>query len=244
MIHPYSLFRLFSAFLKRRSILDRTLFWVLLSCLGAPSLVSAGQLYRYHNESGQLVLSQTLPAQFAEKGYDILNEKGRLIKSIPPALSPEEIRIRDEKLEAERLALIEKQKQDAIDEELKQLYSQPNDVVRVLNRKFLDIQSVVDIKRSKIENLKSQIIDEETRAADRQRKGFPVGEAAIEKLQFLKKDIVNTRIDIKELYTKLNSVVAEFDKKIRRLEEITDYTASDYPAVLDAINDFKSAQED
>lgn len=238
MIRPYSLFRLFSIFLKRRSILDRALFLVLLSSISISSFSAAGQFYRYKNENGQLVLTQTLPAKYVDKGYDILNEKGRLVKSIPPALSAEEIKLRDEKLEAERLALIEKQKQDAIDEELKQLYSQPNDVVRVLNRKFVDIQSVVEIKRSKIENLKSQIIDEESRAAERQRKGFPVGEDAIEKLKFLKKDIVNTQIDIKELYNKLNTVLKEFDEKIKRLEVITEYQATDYPAALEAINNF------
>jgi hypothetical protein len=216
---------------------------VLLSSLAFSSIATvAGQFYRYKNENGQLVLTQTLPAKYADKGYDILNEKGRLIKTIPPALSPEEIRIRDEQLEKERLALIAKQKQDAIDEELKQLYSQPNDAVRVLNRKFLDIQTVVDIKRSKIQNLKTQIINEESQAAERQRKGFPVREDTLEKLSLLKKDIENTYIDIQELYKKLNTVIDEFDKKIKRLEVITEYKATDYPEVLESINSFIQSQ--
>lgn len=243
MIQPFSLFRSYSIRLKRCSILYRTLILVLLSSLAFSSIATvAGQFYRYKNENGQLVLTQTLPAKYADKGYDILNEKGRLIKTIPPALSPEEIRIRDEQLEKERLALIAKQKQDAIDEELKQLYSQPNDAVRVLNRKFLDIQTVVDIKRSKIQNLKTQIINEESQAAERQRKGFPVREDTLEKLSLLKKDIENTYIDIQELYKKLNTVIDEFDKKIKRLEVITEYKATDYPEVLESINSFIQSQ--
>tara|TARA_R110002167_G_scaffold252094_4_gene458371 strand:+ start:735 stop:1391 length:657 start_codon:yes stop_codon:yes gene_type:complete len=212
---------------------------VLLSSVAFSTItVAAGQFYRYKNENDQLVLSQVLPAQYADKGYDILNEKGRLIKTIPPALNPEEIRIRDEQLEKQRLALIEKQKQDAIDEELKQLYSQPNDAVRVLNRRFLDIQSVVEIKRSKIQSLKSQIIEEESRAAELQRKGFSVSEDALVKLNQLNKNIENTHIDIKELYKKLDNVIEEFDEKIKRLEAITEHKATDYPAVLQSINDF------
>lgn len=243
MIRPFPSFRAYPIILKRRSILYRALFLVLLSSVALSSVSgAAGQFYRYKNESNQLVLTQTLPAQYADKGYDILNEKGRLIKTILPALSSEEIRIRDEQIEKERLALIKKQKQDAIDEELKQLYSQPNDAVRVLNRKFLDVQSVVEIKRSKIQSLKSQIIEEESRAAERQRKGFPVGEEALEKLRLLNKNIANTHIDIKELYKKLDTVIEEFDEKIKRLEAITEYKATDYPAVLESINNFIQLQ--
>jgi hypothetical protein len=244
MIRPFSSFYTKPVILSRRSILYKTLFLVLLSAIAFPSFARmAGQFYRYKSENGQLVLTQTLPAEYADKGYDILNEKGRLVKTIPPALTPEEIKLRDENLEKERLALVEKQKQQARDEELKQLYSEPNDAVRVLNRKFLDIQSIVEIKRSKIQSLKSQIIDEESRAAERQRKGFAVGDEALEKLSSLKKDMDNTHIDIKELFKRLNIVVEEFDEKIKRLETITKLEATDYHVVLESINNFKLLQE-
>lgn len=239
MIRPFSSLRSYPIFLKRRSILYRALLLVLLSSVALSSIsIAAGQFYRYKNENGQIVLTQVLPAQYANKGYDILNDKGRLIQSVPPALTPEEIKIRNEQIEKEKFALIKKQKQAAIDEELKQLYSQPNDAVRVLNRKFVDIQGMVEIKRNKIQNLKAQIIEEESRAAERQRKGFPVGEEALEKLSLLNKNIANTHIDIQELYKKLDAVVEEFDIKIERLEAITEYKATDYPAVLESINNF------
>ena len=200
---------------------------MLLSVITFPSF--AGQFYRYENENNEIVLSQTLPARYAHKGYDILNEKGRIIKTIPPALTPEEIKKRDDALEMQRLALIEKKKQDAADEDLKQLYSKPNDAVRVLNRHVLDIQSVFEIKRSKIKSLEAQIMDEESSAAERQRRGLSVGEDALEKLRSLKKDIANTETDIKELYKKLDEITKEFDIKIKRLEVITEKQATDYP---------------
>lgn len=239
MIQPFTLLHSYPAFLKRRSILYRTLFLVFLSSVIFSNIsVAAGQFYRFKNENGQLVLTQTLPAEYVDKGYDVLNEKGRLVKTIPPALTPEEIIKRDDALEKEKSALIEKKKQEAADEQLKLLYSQPNDAVRVLNRHFIDIQGAVEIKRNKIKSLESQIMEEETRAAERQRKGFNVGEDVLEKLSSLKKDIANTNVDIKELFTKLDHVAADFDEKIKRLEVITEYQATDYPEVLKMINKY------
>tara|TARA_R110002072_G_scaffold622_7_gene4831 strand:- start:6661 stop:7404 length:744 start_codon:yes stop_codon:yes gene_type:complete len=243
MSRPFNLLPSFITHAMRRSILDRTLFFVLLSSITFSSIAAgiAGQFYRYKNEHNQLVLTQTLPAKYAEKGYDILNEKGRLIKTIPPALTAEQITQRDAAIEAERLALIEKQKQDAIDDELKKLYSQSNDAVRVLNRRVLDIEDIIKIKRTTIKNLESQVFDEESLAAKRQRKGLSVGDDALAKLSSLTQEIAHTRADIKELYHELDRVVIEFDKKIKRLEVITKHKATDYPDVLESIANIRQS---
>lgn len=225
---------------RLRSILYRGLILMLLSGLSLGVL--ANQFYRYKNENGMLVLTQTLPAKYADKGYDILNSKGRLIKTVPPALTPEEIAARDAAIEQERLAQIEKQKQDAIDEELKQLYSQPNDAVRVLSRRIADIESVIEIKRSNILNLEKLIINEESHAADRQRKGLSVGEESLVKIESFKKDITQTKADISALYMELNKVLIEFDTKIKRLEIITNNEATDYPAVLESVKKILNPQ--
>lgn len=219
--------------IKPASILKRVVLFVFLSSISLS--LFANQLYRYKNDNGQLVLSQTLPAQYAGKGYEILNHKGRVIKTIAPALTPKQIAQRDAELERKRLALIAKQKQDAIDEELKQLYSQPNDAVRVLSRRILDIENVIKIKFAKIKNSEAQIIDVESQAAQRQRKGLSIKDDSINTLQSLKKEIELTYVDIQELHNELNKVTAEFDKKIKRLEVITKQTASDYPEALKAV---------
>ena len=230
----------YTAYAKRRSILDRALIFVLLSSFSLSAV--AGQFYRYKNENGQLVLTQTLPAEYADKGYDILNEKGRIIRTIAPALTAAQIAKRDAALEAERLAQIEKQKQDAIDEALKKLYSQPNDAVRVLHRRIIDIDSVIKIKRTTIKSLESKIIDEESQAAQRQRKGLPVRDEALDKLSSLRQEIINAHADITELYSELDRVVIEFDEKIRRLDQITEHEPSDYPEVLEYIEAIRQSK--
>ena len=222
-----------TAIKNRRSILYKLPGLVLLSaiCLS----VSAAQLYRYKNEQGVLVLTQTLPAEYASKGYEILNEKGRLIKVVPPALSPEQIAERDAALEKERLANIEKQKQDKIDEDLRLLYSHPNDAVRVLERRLLDFKGLIEVKHAKIKGLQTQITDEEAAAAARERRGLSVTEESLNKIANLQKEILRNKTDIDELNRDITRLLIEFDEKIKRLEVITEQVATDYPALLESL---------
>lgn len=197
---------------------------------------NAAQLYRYKNEQGNLVMGQAIPPKFVANGYDILNAQGRTIETVPPALSTEEIAKRDallEQAEQERLAL---EIQSAIDDKLKQLYSHPDDAVRILQRRTQDINSVITAKTSRIESAKKQIIEQEQLAANRQRDGLPIPKPTLEKLAMLKKVISNAQADILELEQEFKDVLAEFDVKIRRLEEITLQKSDKYAALLDSLN--------
>jgi len=205
----------------------------ILSCISTP--IFAGQLYRYKNAQGNQVLNQSVPAEFVSQGYDILNEQGRVIKVIAPALSAEEISLRDAAIAREELRLIEKQKQDVIDQELKQLYSHPNDGVRVLKRRIQDINDVVQIKNSKISSIRNVILQEEATAAERQRKGLNVQDVILTKIENLKKEIEHTKADISELNQESDKVFREFDVIIRRLEVITKKQATDYTELLNSI---------
>jgi len=227
-----------SMYFKLVSVFFILLTFVLTS-ISAPA--TAGQLYRYKNEQGNAVLNHTIPAEFVSKGYDILNEKGRLLKTVPPALTTQEIRVRDAAREQEKLRLIAKQKQDIIDHELKQLYSHPNDAVRILQRRVLDIHSVIQIKTRQIENNKKQILSEESAAAQRQRKGLNVTDKMLGKIDAFKKDITHAKADMEELTSELSKVQKEFDAKIKRLEVITGKEATDYPALLDSLHSNQAA---
>lgn len=237
-----TIYPVWPAIRNRRSILYNALVFMLLSaiCLS----VSAGQLYRYKNEQGLMVLTQTLPAEYASNGYEILNEKGRVIKVIPPALTPEEIAERDAALERERLANLEKQKQAKIDEELKILYSHPNDAVRVLERRIQDFKGLIEVKKAKINNLQIQVSDEEAAAAARQRRGLPVTEESLNKIASLQKEAARNKTDIEELNKDIAKLLIEFDEKIKRLEVITGQVASDYPALLDALKSRAKSTKD
>ena len=186
---------------------------------------SAAQLYRYKDDN---VLNQMIPPKYVSKGYDVLNDKGRLIRKVAPALTAQQILVRDTALEQERLIEIERQKQEVKDNELTQLYSHPNDAVRVLSRRIQDILGVIQVKHSNIDTTRNTILEEESKAANRQRKGLSIDQATLVKLDKLKSDILNSQQDILELKDELEKVGVDFDIKIRRLEVVTGKKATDY----------------
>ena len=55
---------------------------------------AAANMYRYTDESGQVVISSTIPQEATKRGYDILGNNGRVIETIPPAPTEEEIAAR------------------------------------------------------------------------------------------------------------------------------------------------------
>jgi len=195
----------------------------------------AKQLYRYKNHQGNVVLGQTIPPELVSNGYDIINEQGRVVRTIAAALTPEQILERNRLRELKTQLALAKQKQDIVDHELKQLYSHPNDAVRILKRKIQDINDVIQVKTNKIDNAQSQILNNEAIAAEQQRLGKPISQEVIFKIDQLKKSITHSKNDIAELKNELQKILHEFDIKIKRLEIITHHTASDYPALLEKL---------
>lgn len=92
----------------------------LLLGLLLPVVAEAAELYRYVDDKGTTVLSrQGVPPEYIGRGYEVLNDQGRVIQVIAPAPSPEEMkRILADKARA------------SSDTQLLRLYSTPEDVER------------------------------------------------------------------------------------------------------------------
>ena len=66
---------------------------LLLALLGA-STVQA-ELYRYVSQHGVVVLdSQGVPPEYVGRGYEVLDQDGRVLRVVPPAPTAEELRQR------------------------------------------------------------------------------------------------------------------------------------------------------
>ncbi|VTL98770.1 Keratin type II cytoskeletal 75 [Pseudomonas aeruginosa] len=86
----------------------------------------AVELYRYVNDKGVVVLDrQGVPPQYIGKGYQVLNDQGRVIRTVPPAPTAEELR--------QRKAA---QAQASSDAQLLRLYSSVEDVDRARERRW------------------------------------------------------------------------------------------------------------
>lgn len=197
--------------------------------LTSHTTANAGNLYRYKDENGVTVMGLNIPPHLVRNGYEILNNAGRVIEVVPPALTAEQIADRDSK-EAERLRLEEEaRRQKEQDEALLKLYSHPNDAVRVLKRKLQDIEDFVTLKNGNISVVKGQLEQEEAKAANMERTGKAVSEAILNKINQQKEKIIEIEQEISIKRKEIPAIKAEFDKIIKRLEVITQKKAKDYP---------------
>jgi hypothetical protein len=158
---------------------------VLLGLL-LPALSGAAELYRYVDDKGVTVLDrQGVPPEFIGKGYEVLNEQGRVIRVIPPAPSREEMqRQLDEKARA------------SSDAQLLRLYTSVEDVDRALERKLAELDGLIGVARGNQQSLRTQQANLQSQAAESERAGREVPGHLISQIDNLREELKRLNKDI------------------------------------------------
>lgn len=190
-----------------------------LVCAGlATSSALASTMYRYKDESGRMVISNTVPSESSTRGYEILNSKGRVVDVVEPAPTDEEIAARE--AEKQRKAQAEKQRQE--DAELLRTFSHPDDAVRALRRKLQERESLVQLKRGNISVIESQLEEQQSKAADLERAGREVPEHLTTRIDRLRSQIREIEKEIAVQNMETEAIRESFEQKVERLEAITE----------------------
>lgn len=174
----------------RRSL--PVLLFVVLAGLTLPAGAASkgsGELFRYENEDGVIVLSNSLPPKYATRGYTIIDYRGRVIRVVPRQLTEKELRQRAAAEKAEREAQAARDERRQHDEELLRLYSTPEDVERAKDRKVASIQGAIDTVQVNIQRLLAQKRNLEAKAADLERAGSAIPQTLIDSIQSLEDQI-------------------------------------------------------
>jgi chromosome segregation ATPase len=190
----------------------------LLAALGI--LVSTGVqagMYRYKDENGQLVISNTIPQEATKRGYEILGNNGRVVETVAPAPTEEEIAAREAQKERERQAELQRQE----DKKLLDRYSHPNQAVRAMHRKVREMEGIIQLKRGNISVISSQLDSEQSRAADLERSGRDVPEASLDKIRRLESQMDDIEQEIADQRRQIEDMKDLFKADIKRLEEVT-----------------------
>lgn len=136
----------------------------LLFGLLLPVVVEATELYRYVDDQGVTVLSrQGVPPEFIAKGYEVLNDQGRVIKVIPPAPTAEEMR-----------RLLADKARASSDAQLLRLYTSPEDVDRARGRKLAELDGLIGVARGNLQSVRTQQANLQSQAAEHERAGRAV----------------------------------------------------------------------
>ncbi|WP_449287429.1 DUF4124 domain-containing protein [Marinobacter sp. PE14] len=181
------------------------------------SAQAAANMYRYTDENGQIVISSTIPQEATKRGYDILNDNGRVIDTIPPAPTEEEIAAR----EAEKQRQKELAEQREQDRALLKRFSHPDQAVKAMHRKIRELEGLIQLKRGNISVISSQLDNEQSRAANMERAGREIPEGTLEKIRRLEAQIRDIEREITSQTQEIEELRKAFEADIERLEEVT-----------------------
>ncbi|MCG4452701.1 DUF4124 domain-containing protein [Pseudomonas sp. MMS21-TM103] len=182
----------------------------LLFGLLLPIVAGATELYRYTDDQGVTVLGrQGVPPEFIGKGYEVLNDQGRVIKVIPPAPSAEEM----QRLLADKA----RAKSDA---QLLRLYSTPEDIDRARDRKLAELDGLIGVARSNLQSARLQQDNLQSQAADHERAGRKVPEQLLVQIANQKDEQLRQYKEIARYQDARKQAQASFAADSQRLGEL------------------------
>ena len=193
--------------------------------LTLPLAVHSGDLYRYTNDEGNMVVASRIPPGYASRGYEVLNDEGIVIKMVPRELTEEELEQRgvEEKLAA--AAAEEEERLRRWDESLLLRYSTIEDIEAARERALRDLRIRVSILKSNTRSLKQQVENYQAVAADIERSGGTVDVARLAAIEELQSDIALTERSITDRQLEVERVQEEFQLDIARFEMLLELVA-------------------
>lgn len=167
-------------------------------------------LYRYVDSRGVTVLDrQGVPPEYVGKGYEILNARGRVVQTVPPALTAEQV----QQAQAQKA-------QASADAQLMSLYSSVEDVDRTKARKLSELDTLIGLTQGNLNGVMVQQATLQGQAADQERAGKPVTKALINKLDDLRDQQQRLDQDIKRYQATREQAEATFDQDRVRIQRL------------------------
>lgn len=185
----------------------RILLSLLLIVTCTAPAVAGGYLYRFKVE-GRTVIKDYVPAELAPLGYDVLDSRGMVIRTVARELTASEIAERDRRIAAEKALEARKEARRKQDMDILRQYTSATDISRSLKRKVEDMRSQIAQQELLQQDLKNKLEQQQERAAGYERKGREVPDSL--------------RVDIERLQTGLADIdagIARREASIKALED-------------------------
>jgi hypothetical protein len=180
-------------------------------------------MYRYTDKTGQVVIGSSIPQEATQRGYDILNNNGRVVTIIAPAPTEQELAERNAQQQHQN-ALELQRKQDR---KLLKRFSHPDQARSAMNRKIRELEGLISPKRGNITVISGQLNAEQSRAADLERSGQKIPEATLGKIRRLEAQILNIEQEIENQTQDIQTQQEIYEIDIRRLQQVTDNKKED-----------------
>ncbi len=197
------------AVMKTNKNLARIFAALLVVLMSAP-VSAAGYLYRYKDANGRPVIARSIPPQFVDMGYEVLTERMRIVRVVPPADVREKM-LAEQKAEKERLEN---------DKRLLRTYNDVKEAEETRDRKVAEMELFIDAKKKGIDRLEVNLADSLRRAADMERQGKKVTPAILKNIDAIKTQISEEGLKLSSMRDELQELRGRFADDIERLREL------------------------
>ena len=189
------------------------------------SLAAAGAakpLYRYRNAEGNVVVGYQVPVESVGGGYEVLNDKGMVIRVVPRELTAQERKDKDAQDKLEQAARAEEERLRKWDESLLLQYSTVADIEDAERRALGDLQIRMSILRGNRRAIKQKVENYQSQAADTERAGRSVDVERLRAIEGLQSEIAAIERDIAERDEEIEALSASFQADIERFGMLQD----------------------
>lgn len=183
-----------------------------------PVASAATEYFRYKNDAGVTVIDNVLPPKYAKSGYEIINDSGRLVRTVAAQATAEEIEANREQLEKQRLAKEQRKR----DELLLSRYSSVADIEASQNRIVDEITIRLSILRGNLRSLKSQIERHQEEAANAERASRAVPQRLLDNIKLMEVEVDDTRANIRARKNEIKEVKRRYSNDIERFGYLQD----------------------
>ena len=187
--------------------------WVLAAQLSVPGAA----FYRYTDEAGRTHLSDKIPAEAVRLGYEILDGRLFVLKTVAPELTAEQLARRDAQL-AEQARLQQQAKQDR---ELLDRFPSVDDVSAAERSEVNRLELQLDIQRRTLDIHEKSLASLQRKAAREERNG-EVSTQILEAIADRELDVLKTRQVLADKLQALNDMRALYQARRDRVALLTE----------------------
>lgn len=193
--------------------MSNRLIALLLTLSLIPLAADARQFFRYKDADGQTVINSSIPPEFVKNGYEIIDDKGVVLREVAPQLSEEEIRNR----RAEEQRVQEERVRDA---ELVKLYRSPGDVDRAMRTWLSRLDMEIRLKDNRIDILRTEFNALQSQAANQERAGQAVDAELLTQMAEIEAEIADYQAEIDHVEARKTEAREDFAADRERMEII------------------------
>jgi len=168
---------------------------------------------------GNEILGSQVPAEFIKNGYQVLNERGRVIQDVPRVLTAEELAELSDEQEQQRLAE-EARKQQEEDDRLLLLYRSPEEVIRRRDTTIEELEAQIEALTALQSDAQERVDGLQQIADNNVKAGREVPAITASQLADSKEEVARLGRQLDRLDVERTETLTTAQKNIDRLKEL------------------------